>query len=140
MHMIAYTSQFDSAAGDVNEVMNHIVETAKRENAKRHITGVLFYLQGVFLQIIEGEEAELRQLMQNVQGDERHRDIHYLIDTKVKTRGFQKWNMDSFNLETPQKFSPETFRTLTDNFVKNLIPRSDSLVFYYKTLLKHQAA
>lgn len=138
MHLIAYVSSFNAKKYDPDEVLEEIVNVAKVENAKRQITGVLFYLNGVFLQIIEGEEALLRQLMSNIEKDKRHSNIEYLIDTKVEQRGFQKWNMDSFHLDSKQKISRDTIKDLTEGFKINLLPRSDMLAYYYKALLKQK--
>ncbi len=138
MHMIAYISDFTGGKSEIDAVLNDIVKVAKVENQKRVITGVLFYLGGQFLQIIEGEDAALRLLMVNIEKDERHKNIEYLIDTKVEKRGFDQWNMDSFHLGAGKVFSRQSVKDLTESFKKNLIPKSDMLSFYYKTLLKQK--
>ena len=114
------------------------MRTAKRENAKRGITGVLFCVDGVFLQVIEGEEENIRQLMRNIESDPRHRDIGYLIDTAVEERGFGQWNMDGFVLKEGTIFNGEVLKDLTESFRVNLVPRSDKLVSYYKFLINHE--
>ena len=55
MHMIAYISDFNGEDNKVERVLEEIVKVAKIENKKRYITGVLFFLDGKVLQIIEGE-------------------------------------------------------------------------------------
>ena len=139
MHLIAYVSQ---APGLANKefLLEDIVTVAKRENPKRGITGVLFYHDGHFLQVIEGEESSLRSLMSNIEADPRHSEVNYLIDTKTESRGFRQWNMDSFDLGSDRKIDRGVLTELTESFKKNLLPRSDMLVFYYKALLKMKAA
>lgn len=135
MHLIAYVSADKGAVADVDVLLGDIVRVAKVENLKRNITGVLFYLNGHFLQIIEGEESHLRQLMINIENDARHENIEYLIDTKAEKRGFGDWNMDSFRLDGTQNIARETIKDLAESFKKNLLPRSDSMAFYYKAIL-----
>tara|TARA_R110002126_G_scaffold13118_7_gene57153 strand:- start:43894 stop:44334 length:441 start_codon:yes stop_codon:yes gene_type:complete len=138
IHMIAYISDFKGEERDIDSVIAEIVQVAKIENQKRRITGALFFLDGQFLQVIEGKEADLRQLMFNIENDNRHHNIECLIDTAVQQRGFQQWNMDSFHLNSGQKFSREVIKDLTASFKKNLLPKSDMLVLYYKALLKQR--
>lgn len=140
LHLIVYMS---SATPDcdknVTSELKNIISVARRENAAHAITGLLFYLDRKFLQIIEGPEAKLRQLMTNIERDNRHRDLHYLIDTPVEMRGFKDWSMESFHLGTGQVFDENTLKKITTSFKKNILPRSDMVHFYYKTLLAEQA-
>ncbi len=135
MHLIAYTSEASVPNDKVGSLMADIVFVAKRENPRHGITGVLFYVQGKFLQVIEGEEGQLRSLMKNIEADARHGNVEYLIDCKTEGRGFSDWNMDSFHLDASQQFDVEILRKLTRAFETSLLPKSDMLVFYYKTLL-----
>lgn len=138
LHLIVYLSEAIIPEGQVDQVLDDIVKLSKRQNRAHHITGVLFYIQGRFMQVIEGKEEDLRQLMSNIEKDKRHKDVHYLVDEPVITRGFRKWNMDAFKLGGDKSFDLETLRELTNAFKKDLIPRSDMLVVYYKALLKEK--
>ncbi len=135
-HLITYISDHigppDSAAADCAA----IVATAKAMNPRHDITGVLFFARGKFLQVIEGPEDALRQLMRNIEGDARHTNVQYLIDTPVSRHGFSRWNMDFFRLEPGQSFDADTMKELTRSFETELLPRSDMLVLYYKALLE----
>lgn len=140
MHLIVYLSDYNGPADQVDDVLEDIVRVAKRENMKRDITGVLFFVQNKFLQIIEGQEGDLRQLMKNIAADPRHGRMEYLIDTKVESKGFRQWNMDSFRLDAGRTFDTKVLRELTESFKQSLMPRSNTLVFYYQTLLNQQPA
>ena len=135
-HLITYISDHvgppESAAADCAT----IVAASKAANPLHDITGVLFFTRGKFLQVIEGVEEELRQLMRNIERDTRHTNIEYLIDTPVTRRGFSRWNMDFFRLEPGQAFDADTMKELTRSFETELLPRSDMLVLYYKALLE----
>lgn len=135
MHLIAYVSESVVPKDKIDGLIADIVQVARRENPKRGITGVLFYVQGKFLQVIEGEELSLRGLMKNIGEDPRHKNVEYLVDSKTEGRGFSDWNMDSFHLDAGQTFDAEILKKLTRAFETSLLPKSDTLVFYYKTLL-----
>lgn len=138
LHLIAYISESLLDESAVDGVIDAILAVAKKENKRHHITGVLYYMQGKFLQVIEGREADLRSLMQNIEADPRHKDVVYLVDEQCFSRGYSKWNMSAFKLGRGQVFDADTLQILTDHFKKTLLPRSDLLVKYYKTLLKER--
>lgn len=140
LHMIAYTSENTVPANKLDECIEAIVKTAKRENPKHGITGALFFHDNRFLQVIEGKEEELRQLMANIENDERHNAIEYLVDMKVESRGFHDWNMDSFQLGQGKSFDLLSLQTITECFKVNLLPHSQTLIYTYKALLKEQQA
>jgi hypothetical protein len=135
MHLITYTSDFIPTCGPIDFVLKDIVALAQKENKKHNITGVLFFVDGSFLQVIEGEEADLRVLMANIEKDSRHKNLKYLIDTEVEARGFADWNMDSLHLKAGKSFDYSYLSALSDSFLNCLMPRSDQLVQYYKSLM-----
>jgi hypothetical protein len=138
LHLISYVSDFAGDEDNVDHVIGDIVRTAKRENPIRHITGVLFFTQNKFLQVIEGDESRLRQLMHNIKQDERHSNVEYLIDMPINKRGFQQWNMDFFQLSPYKQFNSAIMKELSKSFEEHLLPHSPLLVPYYKSLLEHQ--
>lgn len=135
MHMIAYISELADRNADIEALLSQIISSSQRENKKQSITGVLFYVDGKFLQIIEGEESSLRRLLDRIRQDNRHANIEYLIDTEVESRGFSEWSMEMFHLNSGKKFDARTLHTLTKYFRQTLAPRSNTLAYYYKTLL-----
>ena len=139
MQLVTYISDINFAPAEESAKLTDIVGVAKRKNPEFDITGVLFYLEGKFLQVIEGPKEHIAQLMQNISADPRHKNVNVLIDTPVEMRGFQQWNMDHFHLNSAQKFDAVTLRDLTASFQTNLLPRSDMLVFFYKSLLEQKA-
>ena len=93
MHLLAYTSKCNVAEGQVDEELAAIREAARRNNPELEITGVLFYDNGRFLQVLEGEKDALDNLMNKVAGDARHSKIDYLINESIPFRQFSQWNM-----------------------------------------------
>ena len=48
------------------EDLNNILNTARTRNPENGITGILFYDQGKFIQIIEGEKQNLHDLIEQI--------------------------------------------------------------------------
>lgn len=101
------TESPDLSAGDLLE----LIQNAKASNAKRRITGLLLHGQmtylpnvpGGFVQWIEGEDAEVRDLFETIQKDERHTNVEALAEGTVQSlagthRLFPFWSMQMLSL------------------------------------------
>ncbi len=140
MHLIAYTSGISPKVTNISEAIDDIVRVAQESNKNNGITGVLFFHNGKFLQIIEGNQYKLRKLMKSIESDPRHHNVKTLINCNVEKRGFSDWAMDSFDLNQGSKIDNKILFRLTEKFKENIMPRSDFLAVYYKALLAKQAA
>jgi hypothetical protein len=70
-----------------------ILVDARAGNEARHVTGALIYVDGVFLQILEGEEATVRALMRSIAADSRHSAVTVFQEGEVAERSFADWRM-----------------------------------------------
>ena len=57
------------------EELNDMLTQARKANKKHHITGLLLYQDGNFMQVIEGEAGKIEQLFTNISEDYRHSAI-----------------------------------------------------------------
>ena len=140
MHLITYMSEVNVPHSQIEDTVQDIVKVAEVENARNDITGVLFFAEGKFLQVIEGKKEVLQRLMQNISNDPRHKNIDYLIDTPVPERGFRDWKMGSFILKKGHSFDPVVLAKLVDSYEKNILPCSNpNIMFFYKALVGEAA-
>ena len=70
-----------------------LLERAKTSNQARGITGMLLYLDGSFIQVIEGESTAVRELQQRIARDPRHHGMVTLMTRTVTDRAFPDWAM-----------------------------------------------
>lgn len=75
------------------EDLEDILETARGNNARSAITGALTYVDGCFLQILEGEEDAVHRLMARIAADLRHETITVLHSEDMPARSFSDWQM-----------------------------------------------
>lgn len=68
-------------------------------NESKGITGILFFDQGHFGQILEGPRSEVDVLWESIKNDVRHQNIELLGITEIKERRFPKWSMKLFNAQ-----------------------------------------
>lgn len=136
MHLIVYTSEFTLEESEAESVLTDIASKAKLNNPLMEITGLLFYHNRRFVQIIEGEKNSLEDLMSILDEDRRHKNVERIIDQETHKRGFKQWNMDTFNLSSSDIIKPEELKKITHAYKKNLQMDSEMLSSIYKTLLK----
>jgi hypothetical protein len=72
-----------------------ILFTARRFNRNSQITGMLISSPSHFMQILEGEEAVVRQTYDRICDDPRHRAHVILREIEVADRQFGEWTMAS---------------------------------------------
>ena len=135
MHLIVYTSEL-AGQGDINSILKDIVSVSKQKNPEHDITGLLFYHNQRFLQIIEGEQGELENLMAVLEQDTRHKNIERIIDRDIRKRGFGQWNMDSINLSDTDTIDPEELKKIRDAYTRNLIVDSETVANFYRQMLE----
>ncbi len=96
-----------SAVKTFNEAeLLEILKVSRENNSKQHITGMLLFKDGNFLQVLEGEEAEVMKLYEVICLDPRHRGANIIEKSKIVKRQFGDWSMG--------------FRNLNDDAVKSL--------------------
>lgn len=90
-YQIMYSSQATNpmAVSDLEQIL----KDARAGNQTRNITGALVYVDGVFFQILEGDEPVLRELMANIAKDSRHRSVKVFYEAQVDARAFESWSM-----------------------------------------------
>lgn len=70
-----------------------LLQQCHRNNAAHNITGLLFFRNGQFLQLIEGEKQEVDALYQIISRDNRHEQVQILEEGNQEGRNFPDWAM-----------------------------------------------
>ena len=70
-----------------------ILEKSRRNNARDHVTGLLYFDGKRFLQALEGDTATIDRTFARISGDDRHRAIVRLSDREINVREFGDWAM-----------------------------------------------
>lgn len=78
--------------GDDKEVAE-IVDVATARNGSLNITGALIYTEQHFAQVLEGPIKGVRELMNSILRDKRHRDVTVVVEQKISARKFPRWAM-----------------------------------------------
>lgn len=100
-----------------------IVDVATASNKLRSITGILFFDQGYFGQILEGTRSAVEETWGRIEKDSRHHNIQLQGTREIEERCFPKWSMKLFNAKEFLVAFPqhaEIFSTIDDPDMKTL--------------------
>lgn len=79
-----------------------IVEFSRIKNARLGITGILLYVNGNIVQVLEGQQELVEDLYKSIQADPRHTDVRTVISHPIAQRLFSHWYMGYETLTTQQ--------------------------------------
>jgi hypothetical protein len=88
---LIYTST--SARDYSDDELADILKKSVQNNQQRNITGLLLYLKGTFMQLLEGESDTVDAVFETINSDPRHREIEVHMRTPVREREFSQWHM-----------------------------------------------
>ncbi len=86
-----------------------LLEQSRAYNSLVGITGLLLSKNGNFMQMLEGSEKSVRELMGKIERDPRHKGIIILIIGNADTRQFPDWKMGFKNLHLKKENAPAAY-------------------------------
>ena len=87
-HRLIYTSKANPPVD-----FDQLVRDSQRRNVSFGVTGGLAVVNDVFLQYLEGDEAEVEWLFHRILDDERHYAVKVLERRAIPKRMFENWTM-----------------------------------------------
>ena len=114
MLQIAYFST--AATPQTAEAVHEILVTARLNNRRDGISGLLVAGGNRYLQVIEGPRPETRRLYGSICADRRHIGLSTLLTRPITRRSFEGWSMAYRREPALGHFDtfPEIVRFLTD--------------------------
>lgn len=109
---LSYVSKASQDVGILG-LMN-LLEGAVHRNRSSAVTGVLFYDNGIYGQILEGYPGTIAPIWASICADPRHKDIEILDIDKLAKRRFTNWSMKFYGSEEISKYVPELRMGLRD--------------------------
>jgi hypothetical protein len=92
MHMsqlIYYSEKRDLGHGGVDAIL----ETARKENQSRSLTGLLMFNRNFFLQCLEGSREAVTTMFCKIATDPRHGNVTLISVHQIDAREFPDWTM-----------------------------------------------
>lgn len=91
MYNLLYTSSSTREAN--HELLDAILQTARANNSRLGITGMLLFNEGSFVQLLEGDKEKVQETFSKISKDPRHYNIEVVIEASVNNRYFPNWQM-----------------------------------------------
>ena len=73
--------------------ITQILQTSRRKNKEKNVTGALLFDSGYFAQALEGPRLAIEQTFERIQRDPRHGDVTVLSSQTHARRDFPEWSM-----------------------------------------------
>jgi uncharacterized membrane protein (DUF373 family) len=70
-----------------------LLQSCREHNAANGVTGMLLYGNATFLQVLEGEERVIDDLVERIRKDPRHTDLRILHRNTIERRQYSDWSM-----------------------------------------------
>ena len=126
LYNVVYCSR--ASAGVDDAAVARIIDTSRRHNRERSITGLLVFGSGIFFQWLEGPREQVMQLMALLKTDSRHREVVPLSESEeVRERLFSDWDME--------RVSPDDIRDVLEDALESAEDPSNAKVL--ALLLEH---
>jgi hypothetical protein len=82
------------AAEDFHEhEIPDLLKQIRRVNAKQELTGMLLYISGSFLQVLEGRPEMVDAVFRGIRRDKRHTQVAAIGKESIPERVFEGWTM-----------------------------------------------
>lgn len=104
MFQLVYVSS--ATAPFSREELKEILLNSRDTNNQMDVTGLLLYNDGNIIQVLEGEEAAVREIFDRIAKDPRHHDVTVLVEVPITERSFADWSMGYRDLSDPALAPP----------------------------------
>jgi hypothetical protein len=97
---LTYASR--AADGLTQADLRAIATEAQSRNRALGVTGLLLYVDGDFLQVLEGPGSAVERIYELIESDPRNRWITRLSTERILRRAFEDWSMGCFEVGLEQ--------------------------------------
>ncbi len=102
-----------------DEDLANLLVKSRDNNMKRNVSGMLLFLNDLFIQVLEGEDEEVDDLYNHIARDSRHHKLTKVYDQPIEERLFDVWSMafdqmSSDELMEAGYFTLNEFKEITD--------------------------
>lgn len=120
-----------------------LLKQSRAFNKEHGITGMLLYIQGKFMQVLEGKKDAVIELYENIRKDSRHRRVTTIVEGNSPDRIFKDWSMGFKQLSEREAKGLSNFQDL-DSFFSDKGPSTDTSLlmvflklFYTKNMVDY---
>ncbi len=112
-----------------------LLQSCREYNAGRGVTGMLLYGNATFLQVLEGEERVIDDLVERIRKDPRHTNLQILHRKTIERRQYSDWSMGFKRVSDKELQGIEGLRNFSEkDFNPDYLMQHDAIV---QSLMNH---
>ncbi|WP_090556040.1 BLUF domain-containing protein [Pedobacter hartonius] len=131
----------------LNEELLLILEQSRKWNSDHGITGMLIYIEGLFvalaerqlsaelsgrfMQVLEGSKLEVERIFNFIQTDPRHNDLIILDKGELSARNFESWTMGFKSFTIDEYENTPGYFNLDDSFLQEQAGQDSNIPLYF---------
>ena len=104
------------------EELRALLVQSRKKNKEHGITGMLVYIDGKFIQVLEGPKEKVEQLYAMICRDPRHQKVSTLLEGIIPKRNFAEWSM-GFKVLNQREFTNLSGFTRIKDFFNGQFPK-----------------
>ncbi len=129
MYHLVYTSHATKEFAEHDLI--ELLKECRVSNKENGITGMLLYLQGKFIQVLEGEKTVVDTIYAKIKADVRHTKVMTVIQGKSPERIFKGWTMGFKRLTFEDAEQLTGFRDIDQFFEKQEMKEDNNLLLLF---------
>ena len=111
IYQLVYLSFANFDIGD-KDVVSDILKSSTLNNSRLNVTGILFYKDGTFIQLIEGAKEVIKNLYKKISLDSRHEHLQIFWEGNSSQRSFPNWSMSLKDINELDSELQEEFKEI----------------------------
>ncbi|MBT8114313.1 MAG: BLUF domain-containing protein [Arenicella sp.] len=135
MHLFVYISDYSGRVSEIDKVLADIEAGATERNRQMGITGVLFYQNGAFLEVLEGPKKLLKIVVKQISVDKRHHNLMSLLNRPIEQRSFDDWRVEPLNFASHVQLDRNKLLEVSQALSENPSFRTALLVQFYRNMM-----
>lgn len=136
MYHLVYTSHATHPFGEADLIA--LLKECRGFNRKNGITGMLLYIQGKFIQVLEGPKKAVIDLYNRIATDPRHQRVTVIVEGESGERIFKDWSMGFRRITEQEALHLGGFRNIDQFFARKRITDESNLLLVFLKLFYNQ--
>lgn len=132
MYHLVYTSHATKMFSE-DELID-LLKESRSFNRQHNITGMLLYIQGKFIQVLEGAKADVADIFGRIAKDPRHHRVTVIAEGDYAHRIFKNWTMGFRRLTAHEAADLGGFRNIDEFFAEQHIGDKSNLLLIFLKL------
>jgi Sensors of blue-light using FAD len=111
-----------------------LLRQSRDRNKEYNITGILLYVQGKFMQVLEGKKAFVEEIYASILNDPRHTRVTMILEGDSPKRIFKGWSMGFKKLSNDDFVNASGFTDIDVFFDEHKMKENSSLLLVFLKL------